>query len=70
MSLGWHGGKHDIAIVVSNSAAPARRHMLVDEGLAVGWNRYWNEDNMDRESEDLVSGLKGPVRIYRIKEIK
>lgn len=58
-------GENEIAIVVSNSAAPARRHMLVDEGLALGWNRYWNEDNIDRESEDLVSGLLGPVRIYR-----
>lgn len=58
-------GENEITIIVSNSAAPARRHMLVDEGMALGWNRYWNEDNIDRESEDLVSGLMGPVRIYR-----
>ena len=58
-------GENEIAIVIANLAAPERRVRLVDEGMALGWNRYWNEDNIDRESEDLVSGLMGPVRIYR-----
>ena len=35
--------------------------MLVDEGMALGWNRYWNGDNMEREPQNLVSGLLGPV---------
>ena len=57
-------GDNEIAIVIANQAAPQRHYLLVDEGQALGWDRYWNEDNMDRESEDLVSGLMGPVRIY------
>lgn len=61
-------GTNDIAIVIANLAAPARRILLVDEGQALGWNRYWNEDNIDRESEDLVSGLTGPIRIYCYEE--
>lgn len=57
-------GDNEIAIVIANQAASQRHHLLVDEGQALGWDRYWNVDNMDRESEDLVSGLMGPVRIY------
>lgn len=57
-------GDNEIAIVIANQAAPQRHYLLVDEGQALGWDRYWNADNMDRESEDLVSGLMGPVRIY------
>lgn len=57
-------GDNEIAIVIANQAAPQRHYLLVDEGQALGWDRYWNVDNMDRESEDLVSGLIGPVRIY------
>ena len=57
-------GDNEIAIVIANQAAPQRHYLLVDEGQALGWDRYWNVDNMDRESEDLVSGLMGPVRIY------
>lgn len=65
-----HEGENQISIVVANLAAPSRRHLLVDEGMALGWNRYWNEDNIDRESEDLVSGLMGPVRIYRFRQLR
>lgn len=57
-------GENEIIIIVANLAASKQRHMLVDEGKAVAWNRYWNEDNIDRESEKLISGLMGPVRIY------
>ena len=56
-------GRNEIAVVVANSAACERRHMLVDEGMALAWNRYWNEDNIDREPENLVSGLLGPVKL-------
>jgi hypothetical protein len=52
-------GQNEIAVVVANSAACARRHMLVDEGMALAWNRYWNEDSIGREPENLVSGLLG-----------
>ncbi|MBN1777960.1 MAG: hypothetical protein JW811_07540 [Clostridiales bacterium] len=54
-------GENVIAVVVANSAACERLHMLVDEGMALSWNRYWNEDNIDREPEALISGLLGPV---------
>lgn len=54
-------GMNKITVVVANSAANERRHTLVDEGMAIGWNRYWNEDNIDRESGNLVAGLLGPV---------
>lgn len=62
-------GHNEIAVVAANSAACERRHMLVDEGMALAWNRYWNEDNIDREPENLVSGLLGPVTItgYAVK---
>lgn len=56
-------GTNHIAVVVANSAANERRHMLVDEGMALGWNRYWNEDNIDRESGNLAAGLCGPVTL-------
>jgi hypothetical protein len=58
-------GENQITVVAANSAAVERRYMLVDEGMALGWDRYWNEDNIDREGENLVSGLLGPVRIFR-----
>lgn len=57
-------GKNVITIIVANLATPKRMSVFVDEGKALGWNRYWNEDNMLREGEDLLSGLMGPVRIY------
>ena len=56
-------GDNEISLVIANSAACARRHMLVDEGMALAWNRYWNEDNIDRDPETLISGLLGPVVI-------
>ncbi|WP_319558908.1 glycosyl hydrolase [Marispirochaeta sp.] len=60
-------GDNLLEIVVANSAAVERRHMLVDEGAALAWNRYWNEDNIDREPQNLISGLLGPVRLYIVK---
>lgn len=59
-----HQGNNHIAIVVANSAANERRNLLVDEGLASGWDRYWNRENIDREPQNLSSGLLGPVRLY------
>ena len=61
-------GQNEIAVVVANAAACERRHMLVDEGMALAWNRYWNEDNIDREPEALTSGLPGPVGITVLDE--
>lgn len=58
-------GINEITVTVANSAANERRHMLVDEGMALGWNRYWNEDNIDRESGNLTAGLLGPVSVLR-----
>lgn len=60
-------GENEIVIVAANLASNERRHMLVDEGEALGWNRYWNEDNMDRDSQNYVSGLLGPVRLMEEK---
>lgn len=56
-------GENEIAIIVHNLAGNARRYMLVDEGQALGWNRYWNRENMERDSRNLLSGLLGPVSI-------
>lgn len=61
-----HPGENEITVIVSNSAANQRRYMLVDEGMALGWNRYWNEDNIDRDGENLLSGLLGPVKLYHM----
>lgn len=58
-----HDGENAIAVVASNSEAVERQFMLVDEGMSLGWNRYWNDDNIQREGENLVSGLLGPVQI-------
>ncbi|MEY8353932.1 glycosylhydrolase-like jelly roll fold domain-containing protein [Lachnospiraceae bacterium 54-53] len=60
-------GENEITVVAANLAGNERRHMLVDEGEALGWNRYWNEDNMDRDSQNYVSGLLGPVRLMKKK---
>lgn len=58
-------GNNEIVIVVSNSAGVEHQFMLLDEGGAMGWNRYWNYDNILREGEKLVSGLIGQVKIFR-----
>lgn len=58
-------GDNEIVVIVANLASNERRYMLVDEGLALGWNRYWNQDNMDRDSHNYVSGLLGPVRLIQ-----
>ena len=58
-------GQNDIVVIVGNSAGVERQYMLSDEGQALGWNRYWNEDNIRREGENLVSGLMGPVQLWR-----
>lgn len=62
-------GDNEITVIASNSAAVERQYMLVDEGQALGWNRYWNYDNIQREGENLVSGLLGTVQLIR-KEIE
>ncbi|MBQ8408410.1 MAG: hypothetical protein IJY39_06040 [Clostridia bacterium] len=59
-------GNNEIVIVVSNSAGVEHQFMLLDEGEAVGWNRYWNFDNIQREGEKLISGLLGPVKLLRM----
>lgn len=59
-------GENELTVIVSNLAASERRYMLVDEGKALGWNRYWNEDNIDRDGENLLSGLLGPVKLYHM----
>jgi len=58
-------GDNEMVVVVSNSAGVWRQFALLDEGEALGWNKYWNRDNMQREGEKLISGLIGPVRIFR-----
>jgi len=56
-------GNNKLFIIVSNLAANRIRYNLVDEGKALAWNRYWNEENILRDSQNLVSGLLGPVKI-------
>lgn len=58
-------GDNEIAIIVSNSAGVEHQFMLLDEGAALGWNRYWNYDNIQRDSEKLISGMIGPVKIIK-----
>lgn len=58
-------GENEFDVIVSNSAAVERQFMLVDEGQALGWDRYWNDDNIQREGENLLSGLQGPVMLVR-----
>ncbi len=33
----------------------------------MGWNRYWNRDNMERDASGFASGLLGPVRLLKRK---
>lgn len=58
-------GENELIVCVSNSAAVERQFMLVDEGRALGWDSYWNSDNIHREGENLTSGLLGPVMLER-----
>jgi len=60
-----NNGINEIAVIVSNSAGVEHQFMLLDEGEALGWNRYWNYDNIQGEGEKLISGMLGPVRIFR-----
>ncbi|MBQ9737071.1 MAG: hypothetical protein IJV86_01545 [Clostridia bacterium] len=62
-------GKNEIVVIAANSTAVERQFMLMDEGQALGWNRYWNDDNIQREGENLVSGLLGPVQLIRKENI-
>ena len=59
-------GENEVVVIVSNSAGVERQFMLVDEGEALGWNRYWNYENIQREGENLVSGLTGKVSLDRV----
>lgn len=61
-------GENEIVVIVANAAAVSRQFMLVDEGMALGWNRYWNEDNIHREGDKLISGLIGPIQLIRYQE--
>lgn len=61
-------GNNEFVVIVANSAAVERQFMLVDEGMALGWDRYWNDDNIQREGENLVSGLMGPIQLIRSVE--
>ena len=58
-------GENEITVIVSNSAGVWHQFALLDEGEAIGWNRYWNYDNIQRDSKKLISGLIGPVRLFR-----
>lgn len=60
-------GDNELVVMISNSAAVERQFMLVDEGMGLGWNRYWNYDNIQREGQNLISGLIGPVKINRMR---
>lgn len=60
-----HKGDNEITVIVSNSAGVEHQFMLLDEGEALGWNRYWNYDNIRRDSEKLISGMIGPVKIIK-----
>lgn len=56
-------GENQLDIIVSNLEGNERRYMLVKEGRAMGWNRYWYEENLNRDASNYVSGLLGPVKI-------
>ena len=56
-------GINEVCIIVSNLIANRMRRGILDEGRALGWNRYWMEDNIDRDIHNLVSGLLGPVTV-------
>ncbi len=56
-------GRNEVCIIVSNLIANRMRYGILDEGRALGWNRYWMEDNIDRDKHNLESGLLGPVLI-------
>lgn len=61
-------GRNEICVIVSNLAANRKRYNLVDEGRALAWNRYWNEDNIQRDKQNLCAGLFGPVRLLCLAE--
>ena len=56
-------GKNTISIVVANLLANRRRWEIFDSVRGRGWNRFWHEDSIEREKQQLISGLIGPVRL-------
>jgi len=56
-------GENTISIVVVNLLANRRRWEIFDSVRGRGWNRFWHEDSIEREKEQLISGLIGPVRL-------
>jgi hypothetical protein len=64
-------GCNCLQVAVTNLLANQMWQSVLDEGKALGWNRYWYEENIDRDAQNLVSGLLGPVQIklYQNNEI-
>jgi len=60
-------GKNRLDLVVSNLLANRMRWDIYDAVAGRGWNRYWHEDNIERDRHELTSGLFGPVKILVIK---
>lgn len=63
-------GKNTIRIVVSNQAANSMYHSLLDEGAALGWNHYWYKDNIERDAQNLISGLQSGVTVRKAESLK
>jgi len=62
------GGKNKICLLVSNLLANEMRWKIFDEVKGRAANRYWHEDNIERDSQQLVSGLLWPVKLkFQVK---
>ena len=56
-----NAGSNTVRLRVSNLAANEMRWRRDERRMGDPWHRYWHEDNI--ESERLVSGLLGPVKL-------
>jgi hypothetical protein len=58
-----HPGKNKITVVVTNLLANAATWNILDANIDNKDARWWHDGSIMRESEQLISGLLGPVRI-------
>ncbi|MHB1653864.1 MAG: glycosyl hydrolase [Desulfitobacteriaceae bacterium] len=56
-------GKNRIVIVVANLLANQMKWDIYDQVKGKVVNSYWHNENIDRDSQNLISGLLGPVKL-------
>lgn len=63
-------GDNTLSVVVTNLLANEMRWNIFDDATTWARSRWWHDGTLLRESEKLVSGLLGPVRIVPYREVE